>query len=82
MERYLERHAKPHEKGWAYGEGLCDRYLAPFSKRRLSTFTRDDFEDLHKKIGRDNGQTIANRVLTLVKTLFNKANEWDYFKQE
>jgi hypothetical protein len=82
MERYLERHAKPHKKSWAYDEGLYDRYLAPFSKRRLSTFTRDDFEDLHKKIGRDNGQTIANRVLTLVKTLFNKANEWDYFKQE
>ncbi len=82
MEKYLERHAKPHKKSWAYDEGLYDRYLVHWAKRRLSTLTRDDIEDLHKKIGRDNGQTIANRVLTLVKTLFNKANEWDDFKQD
>jgi hypothetical protein len=45
----LERHAKPHKKSWAYDEGLYNRNLVHWPKRRLSSFTRNDIEDLLKK---------------------------------
>jgi len=82
MEKYMERHAKPHKKSWKYDERIFNRYLTHWTKRRLSSFSRDDFEDLHKRIGKDRGQIIANRLITLIKTMFNMALDWGDFNGE
>ncbi len=57
-----------------------DNHLAKdFGNRRLSTIRRSELEQLHNSIGEGHGHTIANRVLALVKSLFNYAIEQEYF---
>lgn len=41
--------------------------------RKLSAITRQEIERLHNSIGDENGSYIANRVLSLLKALFNHA---------
>lgn len=48
-------------------------YLAAWHNRQLSKITRADVETLHNRIAQDSGQYAANRVLSLVKVLFNTA---------
>lgn len=77
---YLERHAKVHKKAWQVDEGQFKRYLTSWVKRKLSTITKVDIQNLHHEIGRDRGHYAGNRLLALLSSLFNKANEfglWD-----
>lgn len=77
---YLERHAKIHKKEWKEDENQFNRYLEPWEKRKLSSITKNDIQKLHHEIGRDKGNYAANRLLSLMSILFNKANEfglWD-----
>lgn len=56
--------------------------LQPMGNRRLSTFTQEDLEELHRAIGIDESKpTQANRVLELAGKLFHRAAygplKWD-----
>lgn len=75
---YLERHAKKHKKTWEYDDKQFNRYLSSWKNKRLSTITRQDIERIHKKIGDENGIYSANRLLSLLKTMFNKAVQWGW----
>ena len=50
-------------------------YLEDWNGRKLSTITKNDVETIHNHIATDSGRYMANRVLGLVKTLFNTAIE-------
>lgn len=73
---YLDRHAKVHKKAWKEDEAQFKRYLTSWAKRKLSTIKKLDIQKLHQEIGRDKGHYAANRLLALLSTLFNKANEF------
>lgn len=75
---YLERYAKPHKKTWDYDEKQFNRYLSTWQYRKLSVIQKQDIERLHNKISDDHGLYSANRLLSLLKTLFNKAKEWGW----
>lgn len=70
---YAEGHKKPRSvkedtRQW-------DAYLKSWSSRRLSTIKRSEVQSLHARMGQENGQYQANRVLALVKGMFNKAGD-------
>lgn len=77
---YMERHAKVYKRTWKEDESQFNRYLIPWAQRKLSSITKTDIQKLHQEIGRDKGHYAANRLLSLLSAVFNKANEfslWD-----
>ncbi|MDX1945236.1 MAG: site-specific integrase [Pirellulaceae bacterium] len=54
-------------------------YLAPWHTRQLSTVTRPDVEKLHNELSKAHGIYTANRVLALVKAIFNAAIDLEWF---
>lgn len=74
---YLTRHANVHKKTGKDDEQRYKQYLElPLGKKRLSTITKDEISSLHSKITTDGHPTVANRVLALLSTVFNRGIEW------
>jgi integrase len=77
---YLERHARPNKKSCAQDEELFKSVMpAAWLKRRLSAITTGEISEWHDRMGRERGHVRANRGLTLLRTMFNKAREWRIF---
>ncbi len=71
FEEYVERHAKPRTKTWPEMEANFRRYLNPWESRKLSTISRSDVQKLHADLGSSKGHATANRVLELLRAIFN-----------
>jgi integrase len=70
-ERYLEQHAKKHNKSWRQGEALVGRYATPrWGKLKASTITRGDIKALMASI---EAPILANQVLAAVSAIFTWA---------
>jgi integrase len=78
FQHWLEVHAKLHKRTWKEDQRQFDTFLAPWRTRRLSTVSKSDVQALHAKIGRDHGSYAANRLLALVRAMFNKADDIGY----
>ena len=74
--QYMERHAKPRKRTWQEDQNQIDRYLGAFAKKKLSAITRKDVAALHARIGKT-APTAANRVLSLLSSVFGRAIEFD-----
>lgn len=77
---YMERHAKQRNRRPDNAENNYRRYLKPWGNRRLSEIARQDVAALHARLGKDTGQVTANIALTLLRSMFNRALEWDIWK--
>ncbi|MBI3351359.1 MAG: tyrosine-type recombinase/integrase [Nitrospirae bacterium] len=75
-EKYLEQHAKIFKKTWEKDKSRIDNHLENWKGRRLSTFSRDEITKLHQRIGADNGKYEANRIIDLIRKIFNCALDW------
>ena len=53
--------------------------LASWKDRKLASISRHDIERLHNDLGTTSGHYAANRVLALVKAIFNHAIDQGYF---
>ena len=56
------------------------RYLhSPFGSRKLSTIDRAQIDNLHTRLGSENGKCAANRAVSLISGIFNDAirKGWD-----
>jgi integrase len=76
---YIENHAKPTKKTWYEDEKQNRRYLAALGKRQLSAITKTDIRNLHQHIASEHGPYSANRALSLVRSVFNRALAHDVF---
>jgi integrase len=77
---YMTRHAKVHKSSWREDERQFTCYLSSWKQRKLSAIRKSDIQKLHQEIGCNNGFYAANRLLALISSLFNRANEyslWD-----
>jgi integrase len=72
---YLERHAV-HKKSKGNDVGMFNKWLADWRPRRLSTITRADVTSRHAEMGAAGHTTHANRMVALVRTMFNLAFDW------
>jgi integrase len=82
MEKYLVRHAKPKKITWEQDVSLFKNRLSHWGKRRLSSVTPDEIDTYHKRLGDEVGIYTANAMVTLLKTMYNKAKKWKYFQSE
>lgn len=73
LTHYLETHAKLHKKTWRDDEEQFDRYLESWRNRRISTIRTTDVQAIHAKVGREHGHYAANRMLSLISAMWNKA---------
>jgi integrase len=70
--------AKPRKRSWAEDERQCNAFLKSWAGRRLSSIKKADVQALHAKVGRENGHYAANRLLALIRAVFNQAGEIGY----
>jgi integrase len=68
-------HAKVHKRTWKEDQRQYGKLLAPLHKRRLSTISKGEMQTLHHRVGKENGPYSANRLLSLLRAMFNKADE-------
>jgi integrase len=73
---YAKAHKKP--RSVEGDEWLWGAYLKPWAGRRLSAIKKADVQAHHAKIGRENGIYSGNRMLALLRSMFNKADEIGY----
>lgn len=74
---YLKRHANVHKKTGDDDEQRYKQYLkAPLGKKKLSAIDKDTVTTIHNKITSDGHPAVANRVLALLSSIFNRGIEW------
>jgi integrase len=73
---YAKAHKKP--RSVEGDEWLWGAYLKPWAGRRLSAIKKSDVQARHAKIGSENGIYSANRMLALLRAMFNQADEIGY----
>jgi integrase len=78
FEHWLETYAKPRTRTWKESERVVNTLLPSLLNRRLGSITRSEIAALHARLGRDHGRYAANRALSLVKGMFNRASGIGY----
>ncbi|MDQ3564749.1 MAG: tyrosine-type recombinase/integrase [Pseudomonadota bacterium] len=78
FERYIELHARPRKRTWETDTKVFKRYLRGWRDRRLSEITRPEVQRLHAKLAKEHGAYASNRLLALLRTMFNRAIDWGY----
>jgi integrase len=77
IEDYCERRLMGHSKNPTYAcwrvRWTRDKYLTNWKNRQLRTISRKNILDLHAATGKKHGHVTANRMVTLIRTLFNWA---------
>ena len=77
---YLELHAKPHKKSWKTDAMNYKNHLSHWDNRKLSTIKALDIKRLHNKINDKVGGYQANRIHSLIRSMFYKAIEWEHYQ--
>ncbi|MBF0293008.1 MAG: site-specific integrase [Nitrospinae bacterium] len=78
---YVERHASSKKTGHEDVRRIHKHLLPLWKKLEVSSITSEDVAALHHKITKTGSGYEANRVITLVHTLFDKAKEWGYLER-
>jgi hypothetical protein len=82
IERYLEYvpgHLAPStlkQCKWVIGRSFTQELRA----QKLSTFTREQIENLHREIGRTRGKLAANNWYRRTRHMFNLARDWKMYQ--
>lgn len=75
---WMANHAKVRLRSWKESQRLYDKHLIQWKSRRLSSIKGVDVQSLHSELGSKKGKILANRVLSLVRTVFNRAHSIGY----
>jgi integrase len=76
---YLTNHAKPHKRSWEQDEQRFNLYVKDaIGNKKLSQIERRDVRTLHEKLTKAGTKTTANRVLSLISSVYSKAIEWEH----
>ncbi len=73
-----------HKKASSLAEdkAIWKRYMIGWTGRKLSSIAHSDLQTLHAKIGKTNGKYAANRLLSLLSTMFRVAADHGEWKKE
>ena len=75
---WLECAKQRRIKTWTADERRYCRFLKPWANRRLSTIRKTDVQNLFTQAATNNGRYAANRLLALLKAMFNKAADMGF----
>jgi len=78
---YLERHAYPRKKSVRNDVGMLNNHLHKWHSRKLRTITRQEIATLHIQLGKVHPYQ-ANRLLALIRRMFNLGKSWGLFDAE
>jgi integrase len=81
LQNYLDRHAKVHNKRWRDSESNYQKHLSHWDTHTLSRISYQAIQKLHGQIGEKCGKTQANRIVSLLKVMFNKAILWGEYSK-
>jgi integrase len=71
---YIEGYSKPKKRTWRDDEAMYDLHLSkPLGGRKVSSITRPQIKAIHRKITKSGHLYQANRVLSLVSSVFKWA---------
>ncbi len=76
--KYMNEYAKIHKKTYKRDGEEVQRYLKHWLKLKISSIDKQKVFSLHQRIGKENGQYAANKILALIQVIFNKAIEWGW----
>lgn len=76
--KYLADYAVREKLTWREDKKDFQSFLSPWFSRRISEVTRNDVQELHRQITRENGPYRANRILAKISSLYSKAQEWGW----
>jgi integrase len=75
-EFFFEHHAKLRKRSWRQDQIRYEKWIKPsWSARRISDLTRADVSALHRRVAEKTSDANANRVLALLRVLFNRGRE-------
>ena len=75
-ETFLDRHSRQHKKSWSEDQRRFRMHVIPsIGSQTAKSITNLDIVRLHQSIGAKS-HVEANRVLSLMGTVFEKAREW------
>ena len=77
FEDYMTKHAEVHNRRPEKPRNHYRLYLSPWGSRRLSHIKKADVQALHAKLGRERGRVTANVAVKLLRSIFNRAIEWE-----
>lgn len=85
LQQLFEWHAAHHpmakkKKTLDQDKGVFNRYLRHLAGRKLSQISRTDLRKLQANLAHHPGTCTANKVLTLVRCLYNRAIDYELFK--
>lgn len=78
-QQYIAEHSRPHKRSWIRDERRLARCKA-WDGRRISDIRTAEVLKLQQKIAQEHGQIEANRMLELLRAVFNKAQRWGIAK--
>ena len=78
--QYKPRHTDIFKKSLSSkkDDSIFDNYLTDFYSRKMISITKDEIERLHIELNKRLSPYTANRMLSLVRHMYNKAIEWGY----
>lgn len=76
---YMEKHSEVHNRRPDKPRSHFRLYLAHWGARKLSQIKRADIQALHARLGRERGHVTANTAIKLLRSMFNRAIEWDHW---
>lgn len=80
IDAYVERHAKKRKKTWKKDESRLRRHIpSSWKSRKVDTIEDWEINELHERIG-GKAPYEANRLLEVVRKMFNLAPKWGYLK--
>ena len=77
FDRYMKLHAKPYKRTWKNDQNLYEVHLKSLADRKISDITKKDVQLLHAEIMAEHPHQ-ANRVRSLLSTVYSKGIEWGY----
>ncbi len=79
FETYMRLHARPHCRSWRNLERCFESYLSHWGDLPASSIKRIDVQELHARLGQTAGHTTANRVVQLLRPIYNMGIQWEIY---
>lgn len=77
---FIKEHSKVNKRSWKTDEQRMTVLVEQFGDKTLSQINRQDVERFRSVLAKELSPATVNRYMALLKTLYNKAIEWDKVK--
>ncbi|UCM85576.1 MAG: tyrosine-type recombinase/integrase [Rickettsia endosymbiont of Culicoides impunctatus] len=80
LDKYINDHAKYNNKRWQDYKDTIERHAKDLYSIKLSNISKSDIHDKFNELSKKAGIYAANRFIDILRSIFNKAIEWELLK--